>query len=167
MTYSINGRKTREGIAHLYWDAESRCPAVPLTVSSQLATRSEVMVVATVGFGVALCVRDRRSGLAGMAHCNPVDGGAAAERLLDGFDEVGSRRDDLLVSLYGGAKLCGGPDRGAALIATIRSLLHGRRIPVQHLDLGGIHPRRVEYFTVDGRAVVHKIQLGIGPSRVG
>jgi chemotaxis protein CheD len=134
-------------------------------------------VLSTVlGSCVAACLRDPVAGVGGMNHfLLPGDdgtkdgpllddlrfGAAAMEVLVNALLKRGALRSRLEAKVFGGAAMMATASEavGTKNAAFIVSFLSREGIPVKSQDLGGAHPRRVNYAPVSGRAWINRLDL--------
>lgn len=139
-----------------------------------LIVSSEPMEISTVlGSCVAVCLWDGRRGQGGANHfLLPVAGGAghdsprygdvAVGQLLQAVLALGSRRDDLVAKLFGGAAIItafrnGREHLGDRNVTVARQLLARERVKVVAEDVGGTRGRKLIFHTDDGLARVRLI----------
>jgi len=129
---------------------------------------SDETIVTVLGSCVAACIRDPRSGFGGMNHFMLPEsesgtwsgvsavlryGNHAMELLINAVLKSGCRREDLEIKLFGGANLMDGPSRvGSKNAAFALSYLEAEVLPVLSSDLGGTHPRVVQFVPSTGAA---------------
>jgi chemotaxis protein CheD len=134
-------------------------------------------VLSTVlGSCVAACLRDPMAGIGGMNHFllpgedglaegQSLDdlrfGTAAMEVLVNALLKRGALRSRLEAKVFGGAAMMAtaGEAVGTKNAAFIVAFLAREGIPVKSQDLGGAHPRRVNYAPVSGRAWINSLDL--------
>jgi chemotaxis protein CheD len=125
----------------------------------------DVVMTTILGSCVAVCLRDKETGVGGMNHFLLPDGkvegtdqgrryGAyAMELLINDLLRSGARRERLEAKLFGGARMFGGlSDVGASNAAFAEKFLRDEGIPVVGGSLGGFEARRVQYWPNTGRA---------------
>ena len=124
-----------------------------------------VVLTTILGSCVAVCLRDKVSGIGGMNHfllpegrSDGLDqgrryGAYAMELLINDLLRNGARRERLEAKLFGGARMFGGlSDIGVSNIAFAQKFLRDEGIPVMGSSLGGTEARRVQYWPSTGRA---------------
>jgi chemotaxis protein CheD len=82
------------------------------------------------------------------------------------FDELGARRNDLEVKVFGGADVLpidraagGKPTVGAQNCATAMEVLVDEGFSVSASDLGGRRGRRIHFHTGTGKVLLHRLAL--------
>ena len=85
---------------------------------------------------------------------------AAMEMLISGILKQGSQKDRLQVKLYGGGKILTlkADNAGERSVQFVKQFLEAEGIPVVAEDLGGTHPRRVNYFPKTGKVMVRRLR---------
>ncbi len=139
----------------------------------QLIAAPEPLEISTVlGSCVAVCLWDRRRGQGGANHfllphhgsgqASPRYGDVAVEQLVAALLALGSRRDDLVAKLFGGANVITAfrgerEQLGARNVAVARHELDRARVPLVAEDVGGKRGRKLIFHTDDGLARVRLI----------
>lgn len=139
----------------------------------QLIAAPEPLEISTVlGSCVAVCLWDRRRGQGGANHfllpshggaqASPRYGDVAVGQLVAALLALGSRRDDLVAKLFGGASVISAfrgvrEQLGVRNVAVARHLLAQERVPVVAEDVGGQRGRKLIFHTDDGLARVRLI----------
>lgn len=161
------------GAAHLATDAPARrffngaddCWHVQVTQGETHVTRDAREVLTTVlGSCIAACLRDPVAGVGGMNHFLLARGAGAdqealrygvnaMELLINALLSHGARRERLEAKLFGGAAVIPGlSDVGAGNIRFAHAYLADEGIAFAGGDVGGVHPRRIQYWPLSGRA---------------
>ena len=119
-----------------------------------------VLLAATLGSCVAVCLHDPAGRQGGMNHVfqcvQPEPFGGAAivaevEQLVNALMRLGARRRDLRARMAGGAHLLArGRDLGAEIAGVCLRYLEAERIPVLQATIGGNRARRALYDPVAG-----------------
>lgn len=130
------------------------------------------MLVTILGSCIAACVRDPVARVAGMNHfLLPGDpssstqsdgaryGAFAMEQLFNKLMAAGGRKDRFEIKLFGGGNVI----ESSALIGTrniafVKDFLKREGLSIAAHDLGGDQPRRIHYFSADGRVMMRKLQ---------
>jgi len=129
-----------------------------------------VMLVTTLGSCVSACVWDPEAAVGGMNHFllpsipdTEADisldeaaryGTVAMERLINGVLAAGGRRERLEVKVFGGARVIDSSmDIGDLNARFVLDYARREGFRVTGSDLGGVHPRRVNWFPATGRAL--------------
>ncbi len=158
-------RNEAEMTARRFFHGADDCWHVQVTQGQTHVTGHPREVLTTVlGSCIAACLRDPVAQVGGMNHFLLAQGtGAdhealrygvnAMELLINGLLAKGARRERLEAKLFGGAAVVAGlSDVGAANIRFARRYLADEGIAFAGGDMGGIHPRRVQYWPLTGRA---------------
>jgi chemotaxis protein CheD len=125
-------------------------------------------IVAVLGSGVAVCIRDRAQGLGGVTHVLEPEttqgmGSSLAlpalRTLLEALQAAGAQRDQLEAKLFGGACPRGETDAiGARSLAVARAFLREAGVPIVAEDVGGSYPRKIDYCPADGRVRIKRLR---------
>lgn len=133
-------------------------------------TRKPMVISTLLGSCVAVCLHDTRNGWGGLNHfmlpyqengrMSPGKyGDFAIGSLVEVASRAGSRKPDLVASLYGGGYVTGhlgametiqGGNVGERNIAAARELLHFHQIRIVHEDVGGVNGRKIHMNTETG-----------------
>lgn len=115
----------------------------------------DVVMTATLGSCVLVCLTDPIARMGGMTHIfqcvDPGPTGGAfviveVEKLVNALMQAGSPKSALEARVAGGARTLGrGRDVGGEIATVCMEFLRAERIPVVLSDLGGSRPRRVRY----------------------
>ena len=155
--------------------AEELAEFVFLKPGELFTGQSPARVKTVLGSCVAITVRDRRLGLAAMAHCLLPEAGAPADELprqealrfvdttidllLNAFRRQGARAGDLEIKLFGGADgLSLDPQSGAGVgsrnVDAAHALLAARGFTPAAAVVGGRRGRVIEFDTESGEVRV-------------
>ena len=143
-----------------------------------VADSPDEILVTVLGSCVAACIRDPVTGIGGMNHFMLPQGGRswgeeqesarfgnfAMEKLVNELLKTGCARHSLEIKVFGGGNVIA----SSAAIGTsnanfVLQYLDEEGLACVAQDLGGIHPRRIEYRPSTGK-VVRKL-LGVGESQ--
>lgn len=132
-----------------------------------ISSADDEMLVVVVGGSIAACIRDPVTGIGGMNHFLlpghdlpphiPDDytlrfGHFAMEKLVNGLVARGANRARLEIKLFGGASLLKTKNSVAEEnIVFVRQYLDAEGFAIASEDLGGLFPRRVQYFPKTGK----------------
>jgi chemotaxis protein CheD len=134
------------------------------------------MVVYTVlGSCVSACIRDPLVGIGGMNHFmlpapqgmvqedswgeSARYGSYAMEVLINEILKRGGKRNRLELKVFGGARIYDGPvDIGAKNATWVMEYLLREGLMPSKVDVGGVYPRKIYYFTESGRVLMKKIE---------
>jgi chemotaxis protein CheD len=141
------------------------CWHVQITQGETYVTNSGQEVLTTIlGSCIAACIRDEAAGVGGMNHFllpggNGIDrnalryGANAMELLINELLKRGATRAGLEAKLFGGAAVVAGLSNvGAGNASFARQYLQDEGIRLVGGDIGGNHPRRIQYWPLSGRA---------------
>lgn len=152
--------------ARRYWDHRYRAWTVAVLVGEVYATPGDECLTTVLGSCVALCVRDRATGIGGMNHMLLPESHdrALIARLVDRVLALGARRDELEFKLFGGAHVIGGAsDIGGGNVASVRAYLADHGFAIAAGDVGGLDARRLRYQPRTGRSMLQRLPLGVAP----
>ncbi|EIC29529.1 MULTISPECIES: chemoreceptor glutamine deamidase CheD [Methylomicrobium] len=159
---------------NFYYDNYFDIDAVKIVPGEYYVTARPILIVTVLGSCVAVCVRDRESGIGGMHHFmlpprrkdgesgyDSTDyGNRAMEVLIDHLLGMGARYENLEAKLFGG----GDPFRndrldnlGRRTADFIRSYLKLKAIPIVAEDLYDRYPRKIYFFPEQGKVMVKKL----------
>lgn len=159
---------------NLYYDNYFNIDAVKIVPGEYYVTARPILIVTVLGSGVAVCVRDRESGIGGMNHFilpalkkargsaydSTYCGNRAMEVLIDHLIGMGARYKNLEVKLFGGCDLFKSDELdniGQHTADFIRNYLKIKAIPIAAEDLHDRHPRKVYFFPGQGKVMVKKL----------
>lgn len=154
-----------------YRDQHLQSAASKLLPAEYYATGEDIALVTVLGSCVAACLRDPVVRIGGINHFMLPDGdvgtGAPArygvnamELLINELLKLGAQRHRLEAKLFGGGNVLKGFTQNQVGTRNARfavDYLAAERIPLLSHDLGGIHPRKVGFFPVTGRAFVRHL----------
>ena len=153
-----------------YYDRHFQIDAAKILPGEYFVTNSGMLLVTVLGSCVAACIRDADSGLGGMNHFMLPDGDTgdgsgrygsyAMELLINELIKQGARRETMQAKIFGGAQVMAGftsMNVGERNTAFVRDYLATERIPVVSQDVLDIHPRKVCFFPVTGKALVKRL----------
>ena len=154
-----------------FWDTkEERINAKILPGEIYVSDQGE-LISTVLGSCISVCVRDKSVGIGGMNHFMlPRLKGAAKDSLNIGGDSArygnwameylineilknGGRRERLEIKVFGGGQVLSEMefmDVGQANIDFVFSYLMQENLSVETHDVGGCHPRKVQFFTDSG-----------------
>lgn len=152
---------------------------VQITQGGTYVTANPREVLTTIlGSCIAACIRDARAGVGGMNHFLLAEGPASAggatrygvhamELLINAVLAQGGQRARLEAKLFGGANVIAGlSDVGEANVAFAIRFLTDEGIALAGGDVGGVIPRRVQYWPVSGRVRCRALTAS-GGARLG
>ncbi|MFC3116460.1 chemoreceptor glutamine deamidase CheD [Cellvibrio fontiphilus] len=159
-----------------YHDRYFNCEAAKILPGEYYVTSTNKMIVTVLGSCVAVCLRDRYSGVGGMNHfLLPNDesnqsgllaesaryGSYAMELLINHLLKTGANRNRLEAKVFGGGNVLRGitmSNVGERNAEFVLNYLHNEAIPIVAQDLLGPYPRKVYFFPKTGKVLVKKIK---------
>jgi chemotaxis protein CheD len=151
-----------------FYDPEFKAYVVSVVLGHhRISSRSDDMLVTTLGSCVAACIHDPVAQVGGMNHfLLPGDpggpaslgtvtryGAVAMRRLIDDIVKRGGQHERLEVKVFGAARVIDTSlDVGAANTDFILSFIDGEGLKLTGQDLGGTVGRRVHFFPTSGQA---------------
>ncbi len=168
------------GFEHIarFWDGHRQTLVAKLLPGEYYVTRRDEMVTTVLGSCVSACARDPVARVGGMNHFmlpehaegstgswDPREvnaatryGSYAMEHLINEMLKAGAARERIEVKLFGGGRVLRlDIDVADRNIAFAIAYLEAEGLRLVARDLGGPHPRKVNYFPVSGRALVKKL----------
>jgi len=161
-----------------YWDEKNDILAAKILPGEFYVSVSGELITTVLGSCVSACIRDRKTGIGGMNHFmlptdtrrnpnswndTPVNmqtryGNIAMERLINIILASGGKRINLEIKLFGGGKVLQiETDIGGKNINFVKQYLITEGLKIAAEDVGGIHPRKVQYYPKTGRVRVKKL----------
>lgn len=131
---------------------------------SYVTKSAEEVLTTILGSCIAACIRDPVTGVGGMNHFLLPEGSGddknarrfgvnAMEVLINGLLKMGAQRPRLEAKLFGGANVLAQlSDVGSRNADFAKKYLTDEGIRVVGGDVGGISPRRIQYWPLTGRA---------------
>ena len=167
-----------DAFAHIRRMRDGRFPCeIASILPGEFFVSREPMIVCTVlGSCVSACIRDPIAGVGGMNHFMlpaPKDGHAndswggestrygsfAMEQLVNEILKRGGLKHRLEVKLFGGGRIHEGNFTvGAANVQWALDYMKTEGLAPITTDLGGVHPRKIYYFTKSGRVLMKRIE---------
>lgn len=155
----------------LYRDTQLNADVVKVLPAEYFCTERDLALMTVLGSCVAACLRDPIARIGGMNHFMLPDGEVtdgiparygshAMELLINELLKHGCNRDRIEAKVFGGGnvlKSFTSQPVGTRNAEFVVEYLQNERIQVVSKDLGGIHPRKVCFFPVTGRALVKKL----------
>lgn len=158
-----------------WWDRSCKQYTARILPGEYYVSREDELITTVLGSCVSACIRDPLIGIGGMNHFmlphgtgigNTAGNNAATrygsfamEHLINDILKQGGKRERLEIKLFGGGNvLAGMTDIGKRNIAFVREYLHTETLPVISEDLGGTHPRKVNYFPGTGKVMLKKLR---------
>jgi len=170
-------RFTREdGFAHIRRMRDSRFPheIASILPGEFFVSRNPMIVYTVLGSCISACIRDPVAGVGGMNHFmlpEPKEkardswgestryGAYAMESLINEIVKQGGLKSRLELKLFGAGKIYDGHvDVGARNTEWVLNYVKTEGLSMVGRDLGGVHPRKIYYFTDSGRVLMKRIE---------
>ncbi|MBP7580475.1 MAG: chemoreceptor glutamine deamidase CheD [Vogesella sp.] len=159
---------------HRYFDKSFNRAAAKLLPGEYEASADGLLLVTVLGSCVSACLRDRKTGIAGMNHFMLPDQGSsnsdrlmparfgthAMELLINDMLKLGANRNTLEAKVFGGGNVIAGMTTvniGQRNAGFVRAFLAQENIPIVAEDLGLDIARKIYFFTDTGKVMVKKI----------
>jgi chemotaxis protein CheD len=167
---------SRDDFAHIRRMRDSRFPhEIASILPGEFFVSSDPMIVYTVvGSCISACIRDPVAGVGGMNHFmlpEPKEkaldswrdstryGSYAMESLINEILKQGGLKNRLELKLFGAGKIYDGQmDVGARNTEWALNYVKTEGLSMVGRDLGGMHPRKIYYFTESGCVLMKKIE---------
>jgi chemotaxis protein CheD len=157
-----------------YRDRRGKCITARVLPGEFYVSKSDEMITTVLGSCVSACIRDPESGVGGINHfmlpgndalvtaqCKSTAtryGDFAMEYLINEIFRYGGERKRLEIKLFGGGKILASmTEIGERNIAFVRQYLHSETLAIHAEDVGGLCPRKVNYYPKTGRVMVKKM----------
>jgi chemotaxis protein CheD len=153
-----------------YADHHFQYDAVKVLPGEYYVTGDDLMVMTVLGSCIAACLWDTRARAGGMNHFmlpegDSMEGGGrygsyAMELLINQMLKMGARRESMQAKVFGGAQVMAGftsMNVGERNTKFVLEYLATERIPVVSQDVLDIHPRKVCFFPLTGKALVKRL----------
>lgn len=153
-----------------YADHHFQYDAVKVLPGEYYVSNEDLVVMTVLGSCIAACIWDGKARTGGMNHfmLPEGDGGEgsgrygsyAMELLINEMFKLGARRETMQAKIFGGAQVMAGfttMNVGERNTQFVLDYLSTERIPVVSQDVLDIHPRKVCFFPVTGKALVKRL----------
>ena len=153
-----------------YADHHFQYDAVKVLPGEYFVSSEEIVVMTVLGSCIAACLWDGRARIGGMNHFMLPDGDTgdgsgrygsfAMELLINEMLKLGARRETIQAKIFGGAQVMAGfttMNVGERNTQFVQDYLSTERIPIVSQDVLDIHPRKVCFFPVTGKALVKRL----------
>lgn len=158
-----------------WWDRSSEKLTARILPGEYYVSREDEIITTVLGSCVSACIRDPIIGIGGMNHFMLPHGTGigniagndsatrygsfAMEHLINDILSHGGKRERLEIKLFGGGNVLSGmTDIGSRNIAFVREYLRVETLPAVSEDLGGTHPRKINYFPATGKVMLKKLR---------
>jgi len=169
------------GFEHIkrYWDARHDIFAAKIMPGEYYISLHGELITTVLGSCVSACIRDPEKGIGGMNHFmlpdngnqkssgswanTPVSletryGNIAMERLINLILAGGGKRKNLEVKVFGGGRVLDiATNIGGKNVDFVKQYLATEGFKVVSEDVGGVCPRKVQYFPLTGRVRIKKL----------
>jgi chemotaxis protein CheD len=153
-----------------YVDHHFQYDAVKVLPGEYFVASDDLMIMTVLGSCISACLWDTRARAGGMNHFMLPDGDGAdgfgrygsyaMELLINQMLKIGARRESMQAKVFGGAQVMAGftsMNVGERNTKFVLDYLATERIPVVSQDVLDIHPRKVCFFPVTGKALVKRL----------
>jgi chemotaxis protein CheD len=153
-----------------YADHHFQYDAVKVLPGEYFVSSDDLVIMTVLGSCIAACLWDGRARIGGMNHFMLPDGDAtdgsgrygsyAMELLINEMIKLGAHRQTMQAKVFGGAQVMAGftsMNIGERNTSFVMEYLATERIPVVSQDVLDIHPRKVCFFPVTGKALVKRL----------
>jgi chemotaxis protein CheD len=153
-----------------YADHHFQYDAVKVLPGEYFVASEDIVVMTVLGSCIAACLWDGRARIGGMNHFMLPDGDTgdgsgrygsfAMELLINEMLKLGARRETIQAKIFGGAQVMAGfttMNVGERNTQFVQDYLSTERIPIVSQDVLDIHPRKVCFFPVTGKALVKRL----------
>lgn len=170
-----------QGFSHIsrLWDSTHNLCAARILPGEYYVTPNDEIITTVLGSCVSACIRDPLTGVGGMNHFMLPGAGqngsgswsgddslttrygiAAMESVVNDILSQGARKCDLEVKLFGGGKVLAMEvnNVGERNVEFVRDFVRVEGLSVVAEDLGGTHPRKVNYFPRTGKVMVRRLR---------
>ena len=144
--------------------------AVKVLPGEYYVSNEDLVIMTVLGSCIAACIWDGKARTGGMNHFMLPDGDGsegsgrygsyAMELLINEMFKLGARRETMQAKIFGGAQVMAGfttMNVGERNTRFVLDYLSTERIPVVSQDVLDIHPRKVCFFPVTGKALVKRL----------
>lgn len=167
----FKAQKRKPGEASFFYaDHHFQYDAVKVLPGEYYVSRDQIVVMTVLGSCIAACIWDSTARTGGMNHFMLPDGASgdgsgrygsyAMELLINEMLKLGARRETMQAKIFGGAQVMAGlttMNVGERNTQFVLDYLATERIPVVSQDVLDIHPRKVCFFPVTGKALVKRL----------
>ncbi len=151
-----------------YSDHHFQFDAVKVLPGEYFVSSDELVIMTVLGSCIAACIWDGKARTGGMNHFMLPEGedgsgrygSYAMELLINEMLKLGARRETMQAKVFGGGQVMAGfttMNVGERNTKFVLDYLATERIPVVSQDVLDIHPRKVCFFPVTGKAMVKRL----------
>ena len=167
----LKAQPRKPGEASFFFaDHHFQYDAVKVLPGEYFVSSEELVIMTVLGSCIAACLWDGRARVGGMNHFMLPDGDGgdgsgrygsyAMELLINEMLKLGARRETMQAKVFGGGQVMAGfttMNVGERNTKFVLEYLATERIPVVSQDVLDIHPRKVCFFPVTGKALVKRL----------
>ena len=167
----LRGTPRKPGEASFFYaDHHFQYDAVKVLPGEYFVAKEDVVIMTVLGSCIAACLWDSCARVGSMNHFMLPDGDVAdgsgrygsyaMELLFNEMIKLGARRETIQAKVFGGAQVMAGLTSinvGERNTAFVLEYLATERVPVVSQDVLTIHPRKVCFFPVTGKALVKRL----------
>jgi chemotaxis protein CheD len=167
----LKAQQRKPGEASFFYaDHHFQYDAVKVLPGEYYVSNEDLVVMTVLGSCIAACIWDGKARTGGMNHFMLPDGDGgegsgrygsfAMELLINEMFKLGARRETMQAKIFGGAQVMAGfttMNVGERNTQFVLDYLSTERIPVVSQDVLDIHPRKVCFFPVTGKALVKRL----------
>lgn len=164
------------GFEHInrYWDKSNKHYVAKILPGEFYVSRNDEMITTVLGSCISVCAFDAYSGIGGMNHFMLPDSGGestdilsksfrfgdvAMERMINEMLKAGARANNIVYKAFGGGKMLANmTDIGGKNIEFLNKFMEMENLEITSSDLGGPHPRKVNFYVDSGRIMVKRIE---------
>ena len=153
-----------------YNDHHFQYDAVKVLPGEYFVSNEDLVIMTVLGSCISACLWDGKARAGGMNHFMLPDGDSAdgfgrygsyaMELLINEMLKKGARRESMQAKVFGGAQVMAGfttMNVGERNTKFVLDYLSTERIPIVSQDVLDIHPRKVCFFPVTGKALVKRL----------
>ncbi|MCW8878781.1 MAG: chemoreceptor glutamine deamidase CheD [Kangiellaceae bacterium] len=157
-----------------YWDKKTGMPTAKILPGEFYVTSHNEVITTVLGSCISACIRDKKVKIGGMNHFMlPMQsdnncsaelstaaryGNFAMEQMINDILRNGGSRDNLEVKIFGGGKVMKGMTNvGKRNINFVREYIEIEGYNLVAEDVGGMYPRKVMYFPLNGKVMIKKL----------
>jgi chemotaxis protein CheD len=167
----LRERARKPGEASFFYaDHHFQYDAVKVLPGEYFVSNEDIVIMTVLGSCIAACLWDGRARIGGMNHFMLPDGDTgdgcgrygsfAMELLINEMLKLGARRETMQAKVFGGAQVMAGftsMNVGERNTQFVQNYLSAERIPIVSEDVLDIHPRKVCFFPITGKALVKRL----------
>ncbi len=167
---TLKSRPRKPGEASFFFhDQHFKYNAAKVLPGEYFVSNEDLVIMTVLGSCIAACIWDSRLRIGGMNHFMLPEGGGdtsgrygsyAMELLINELVKQGSSREYMQAKVFGGGAVISGftsMNVGERNTKFVLDYLATERIPVVSQDVLDIHPRKVCFFPVTGKALVKRL----------